>query len=84
MNSPMPSSLVEILDTLEDPWGNQSDLHAYLQRDFACPDRVGTMAHDHSETVEQGHKCIERYLHASWTVPTASGTNSIRTAAGRP
>ena len=41
---------------------NQSDLHAHLQRDFACLDRTGAVDHDRSETVERGHGRIERRI----------------------
>ena len=49
---------------------NQSDLHAHLQRDFACPDRTGAVAHDRSETVERGHGRIERRI---CTIPDGAG-----------
>ena len=32
----------------------EPNLHANLQRDFACPDRTGAVVHDRHETVERG------------------------------
>ena len=38
---------------------SESNLHANLQRDFACPDRTGAVAHDRHETGARGHGRIE-------------------------
>ena len=38
----------------------ESNLHLNLQRDFACLDRTGAVAHDRCETVERGHGRSER------------------------
>ena len=52
---------------------NQSDLHAYLQRDFAYLDRTGTVAHGHSKNVERGHGLLERR-----TCTLMDGTHGLR------
>ena len=38
----------------------ESNLHLNLQRDFACPDRTGAVAHDRHETLERRHGRTER------------------------
>ena len=62
---------------------NKSDLHAHLQRDFAYLDPPVPWPMTAARPRSGGTDASSGAPARSWAAPAASGTNSIRTAAGR-